>query len=240
MEGERFFRQLPRSGVVSTAYGQAGRSRRALFRARPSGAGLRRARSASDATLQPCGPWSPRSRREHPPDAGRAPSSRPSRTTRARRAGCRAPARAARATLELRAVSARPARPAPGSARRGGAAELLRLARLREPLERVLADRLEHPEAARPEKRTRLLSTSDCSVSRSASQTASAASSVQPPRKTARRANSALLVLGQQLVAPVDRRPQRAAGAGSRPARRRQQVERCSRAARAAAPGRAP
>ena len=64
-------------------------------------------------------------------------------------------------------------------------------------------------------KRKRLFSTSDCSVSRSASHTSSAASSVQPPAKTARRANSSLLLGSEQVVAPVDGRAQRAAARGS-------------------------
>ena len=46
-------------------------------------------------------------------------------------------------------------------------------------------------------------------MSRSASQTTSAVSSVQPPRNTPRLANSALLVLVEQVVRPGDRRPQR-------------------------------
>ena len=58
-------------------------------------------------------------------------------------------------------------------------------------------------------RRTRLLSSRDASVSRSESQTASAASSVQPPRKTASRANSCLLVVVEQVVAPGDRGAQR-------------------------------
>ena len=61
-------------------------------------------------------------------------------------------------------------------------------------LERELADRLEHPESLlvqRPvRRRTRLLSSSEASVSRSASQTASADSSVHPPRNTDRRRKS--------------------------------------------------
>ena len=62
--------------------------------------------------------------------------------------------------------------------------------------------------SARPSCRIRLLSTSDCSVSRSASATFSAASSVQPPAKTARRANRCCSSCVEELVAPLDRRPQ--------------------------------
>ena len=65
--------------------------------------------------------------------------------------------------------------------------------------------------------RSRLLSTSDAEPvqhvdaqrRRPRRTTASAASSVQPPTKTASRANSALLGLVEQVVAPGDRRPQR-------------------------------
>ncbi len=65
------------------------------------------------------------------------------------------------------------------------------------------------------------MSTSDCSVSRSASQTSSAASSVQPPAKTESRANRRCSSRREQLVAPLDRRPQRplALGSASRAAR---------------------
>ena len=57
--------------------------------------------------------------------------------------------------------------------------------------------------------RRRLFSRSASSSSSLASQTASAASSVQPPAKTASRANRRLLVVVEQLVAPVDRAAQR-------------------------------
>ena len=46
-------------------------------------------------------------------------------------------------------------------------------------------------------------------MSRSASATSSAASSVQPPAKTARRAKSCCSRRSEQVVAPLDRRPQR-------------------------------
>ena len=83
-------------------------------------------------------------------------------------------------------------------------------------LQRVLADRLQHPEARlavrRPRlRRTRLLATSDSRPSStsmprspSASQTASAASSVQPPDEDRQAAEQAPLVLVQQVVAPGD------------------------------------
>ena len=76
-------------------------------------------------------------------------------------------------------------------------------------LRRELADRLEHPEAVPSQRRTRLLSTSDCSRSRSASRPSSAASSVQPPRKTRERGEQPLLLGVEQVVRPLDRRAQR-------------------------------
>ena len=106
-----------------------------------------------------------------------------------------------------RAIQFRSLQPERGSARRGGGAA-------RRPHRR--------PRAARPRTRgsspasrslssrtrTRLLSTSDWSVSRSASQTSSADSRVQPPGRP-RGGRTALLLLGEQVVAPLDRRPQR-------------------------------
>ena len=69
----------------------------------------------------------------------------------------------------------------------------IQLAALLEPLERVLADRLQHREAIASATGRALLSTSAARLSRSAAQTASAASSVKPPAKTASRAKSCLL-----------------------------------------------
>ena len=59
----------------------------------------------------------------------------------------------------------------------------------------------------------------------SPSHTASAASSVQPPAKTANRRNSVRSAGAQQIVAPVDRRPQRPLALEYGPAAARQQVE---------------
>ena len=73
--------------------------------------------------------------------------------------------------------------------------------------------------SARPTRRSRLLSTSDSSASRSAAQTASAASSVHRPRRP-RAGEEPLLLLGEKLVAPVDRRPQRLWRPARRAARR--------------------
>ena len=84
----------------------------------------------------------------------------------------------------------------------------------------VLADRLEHP-VALVGKRRRLFSTSDCSVSRSAS---------RPPvrprvcsrRRRPRARESRCSSSESRLIAPLDRRPQRLLpGIGSRPPRRR-------------------
>ena len=58
-------------------------------------------------------------------------------------------------------------------------------------------------------KRTRLFSTSDCSVSRSAPATSSAASSVQPPAKTESARKRRCSSSGREVVAPRDRRPER-------------------------------
>ncbi len=68
------------------------------------------------------------------------------------------------------------------------------------------------------QRRTRLWSSSDSSVPRSAAQTSSAASRVKLPAKTARRAEQLLLGGVEQVVAPLDRRPQRALALGSVPA----------------------
>ena len=57
---------------------------------------------------------------------------------------------------------------------------------------------------------TRLAPTSDASVSRSASQTAATLAPANPPANTARRAKIACSSSGEQPVAPVDRRAQRA------------------------------
>ena len=104
-----------------------------------------------------------------------------------------------------------------------------------------LADRLEHPEAARSsQRRTRLLSTSDSSSSTSASQTRSAAVE-RPAAAEDRRARASSRCSSgvEQLVRPLDRRAQRplprlgvAAAA--------EQVEPAARAARAAARSSAP
>ena len=93
--------------------------------------------------------------------------------------------------------------------------------RLLEALRGVLADRLEHREAARLPADEALVDERLRASSRSASHTASAASSVQPPAKTASRAKSCCSFGVEQLVAPLDRRAQRAAGARARRARRR-------------------
>ena len=67
----------------------------------------------------------------------------------------------------------------------------------------------------RPRRRTRrLLATSRSSVSRSAPVIASAASTVAPPAKTAKRAKHACSSSSSRLVAPVDRRPQRLLAGG--------------------------
>ena len=75
--------------------------------------------------------------------------------------------------------------------------------------------------SARALRRMRLLSTSDCSVSSSASQTVSAASRCSRLRTRAARRRGACSPGVEQVVAPRDRRPQRLAGVGSasRPAR---------------------
>ena len=87
-------------------------------------------------------------------------------------------------------------------------------------LEGVLADRLQHRKRGSPSEpsswRSRLLSTSDVTPSSTSSpevagraaQTASAASRVHPPTKTARR-RTAPAPLGEQVVAPIDRAAQR-------------------------------
>ena len=66
----------------------------------------------------------------------------------------------------------------------------LRRADLLEPLPPRTRGSSRASSSARSVQRRRLLSTSDCRVSRSASQTSSAASRVQPPAKTERRAKS--------------------------------------------------
>ena len=58
-------------------------------------------------------------------------------------------------------------------------------------------------------KRRRLFSTSDCSVSRSASATSSAASSVHPPAKTESARNRRCSSAREEVVRPLDRRAQR-------------------------------
>ena len=110
-------------------------------------------------------------------------------------------------------VRARPARRKRGSTRDGGPEDLLPR-RLAEVVERVLPDRLEHREAgllllvppagrgscrsATPGRRARRVAPAD----------ASAASSVQPPAKTARRAKSYGASSLEEAVTPVDRRAQ--------------------------------
>ena len=85
-------------------------------------------------------------------------------------------------------------------------------------------------------RRTRLLSTSDCSVSGSASATCSAASSVQPPANTRSARKSRCSCSSEQLVAPLDRGPQRLL-ARIGVAAALEQVEPLRRAARGAGSG---
>ena len=89
------------------------------------------------------------------------------------------------------------------------AAHLLGATRALELLLRKLPDRLEHPVALdrRSAGGSSRRATAGCRGRRRA--TSSAASSVQPPAKTERRANELLLSGGEQVVAPLDRRPQR-------------------------------
>ena len=103
-----------------------------------------------------------------------------------------------------------PPRRTRGSAQRAAGARPVASAERVELLGRELADRLEHEEAvalagadeALVDERLR-------DVEVGVRQTASAALSVQPPAKTASRANALLLVGVEQVVAPLDRRAQR-------------------------------
>ena len=80
---------------------------------------------------------------------------------------------------------------------------------------------------------SRLLATRRSSVSRPAPVIASAASTVAPPAKTAKRAKHGLLVVAEQLVAPVDRRAQRLLARGRVTRAGTQRAERRRRGARA-------
>ena len=75
-------------------------------------------------------------------------------------------------------------------------------------LGRVLSNDLEHQEAVVPSAEQALLDERLQGVDVGVA-TSSAASSVQPPAKTERRAEEALLLLGEEVVAPLDRRPER-------------------------------
>ena len=150
---------------------------------------------------------------------------RPRAPTRWPSGGCRARARAGRAArwggpgAPSAASAPRTRRSTPPRTRQSTPhGDCLTASRSGSPaksLRRVLADRLEHREARlavlaglAPEQA--VVTSTEPVDGASIAQTAATASSVQPPANTARRRSSACSGAGQQVMAPVDRRPQRA------------------------------
>ncbi len=172
----------------------------------------------------------PRSRRARQGPGQRGPQVvvlRSSRSSQRRRPGPR--------------LGARPFGERHAAGAHGRAASRL-LAAVGQPLQPILADRLQHavarlPVRVRRPRRSRLLSTSEAialqdvkrAIAIDARTTASAASSVQPPTKTARLRNSVCSSGDEQVVAPGDR-------VAHRLLPRRQVARRPRSAAAAAAP----
>ena len=117
--------------------------------------------------------------------------------------------------------------------------DLAVLAGLAQSLRRVLVDRLEHPKRPLAQRRTRLLSISDCERRRGRRRRPPrAASRSKLPAKTASARKSALLVVVEELVAPLDRRAQRPLPLGRVPRAAGEERRARARGARAAASGR--
>ena len=145
----------------------------------------------------------------------------------------RPPAAPPTALPEVRPAPARPLRPGRGRKRRAGSSTPPASPLSSQLLPGVLADGLEHPVAHRTARGRRPATTSDLSTRRTeqvqdvvlldavTEHTASAASSVQPPANTESLPEQPLLrLLGEQVVAPVHRRPAASAAAVRRPGSR--------------------